>query len=260
MEWHDFFPPETGAMTAEPQPEPLFLSFDDGPDPRYTESLLDLLATRHIRASFFVVARFAEQNPQIILRMKQDGHLIGLHSAEHISAYLMTPSYAAWDFQRSIEVLQGLGVRPAFYRPPWGHTTWLTRQLAGAGLLYFHTFILERSGLAASLLLLGFAANLALLSLLLLAIFLPDGILRIIGAIAALQAVLFLVVSLIPLPGGTGASEGGFLLLYTSVFTGGALETAMLLSRFASFYLPLLVSGLLLWAKSAGSPLHRIKE
>lgn len=207
--------------------------------------------------------------------------------------------------------------------------------LAGAGLLYFHTFILERSGLAASLLLLGFATNLALLSLLLLAIFLPDGILRIIGAIAALmqklrfakaaqfraaadnwaadyqgcaaclrgtpqkavllfatsllqlaamhsipywvalslgvhsvtflqvtalQAVLFLVVSLIPLPGGTGASEGGFLLLYTSVFTGSALETAMLLSRFASFYLPLLVSGLLLWAKSADSPLHRIKE
>ena len=130
MEWHDFFPTGTGAMTAKPQPEPLFLSFDDGPDPRYTESLLDLLATRHIRASFFVVARFAEQNPQIILRMKQDGHLIGLHSAEHISAYLMTPSYAAWDFQKSIEVLQGLGVRPAFYRPPWGHTTWLTRQLA----------------------------------------------------------------------------------------------------------------------------------
>ena len=78
--------------------------------------------------------------------------------------------------------------------------------------------------------------------------------------VTALQAVLFLVVSLIPLPGGTGASEGGFLLLYTSVFTGGALETAMLLSRFASFYLPLLVSGLLLWAKSADSPLHRIKE
>lgn len=127
MEWHDFFPTKTGAMTAEPQQEPLFLSFDDGPDPRYTESLLDLLATRHIRASFFVVARFAEQNPQIILRMKQDGHLIGLHSAEHISAYLMTPSYAAWDFQRSIEVLQGLGVRPAFYRPPWGHTTWRPR-------------------------------------------------------------------------------------------------------------------------------------
>ena len=197
--------------------------------------------------------------------------------------------------------------------------------LAGAGLLYFHTFILERSGFAASLLLLGFAANLALLSLLLLAIFVPSSISRITDAIAALlqklhfakaaqfcaaadnwaadyqgcaaclrgkpqkaallfatsllqlsamhsipywvalslgvhsvtflqvtalQAVLFLVVSLIPLPGGTGASEGGFLLLYTSIFTGGMLETAMLLSRFASFYLPLLVSGLLLWAKN----------
>ena len=130
MEWHDFLPNGTGVMTAKPQPEPLFLSFDDGPDPRYTESLLDLLAARHIRASFFVVARFAEQNPQTILRMKEDGHLIGLHSAEHISAYLMTPSYAAWDFRKSLEVLQKLGVRPAFYRPPWGHATWLTRQLA----------------------------------------------------------------------------------------------------------------------------------
>ena len=129
MEWHDLFP-AAEALTAQPQPKPLFLSFDDGPDPRYTESLLNLLAARHIRASFFVVARFAEQNPQLILRMRQDGHLIGLHSAEHISAYLMTPSYAAWDFRKSLEVLQKLGVRPAFYRPPWGHTTWLTRQLA----------------------------------------------------------------------------------------------------------------------------------
>lgn len=114
----------------ETSPGQLFLSFDDGPSPRYTDALLDLLALHHIRASFFVVAASAEKNPQIIRRMQREGHLIGLHSAEHISAYLMTPSYALWDFQKSLEVLWDLGVSPAFYRPPWGHTTWLTRQLA----------------------------------------------------------------------------------------------------------------------------------
>ena len=111
-------------------PGQLFLSFDDGPSPQYTDALLDLLALHHIRASFFVVAASAEKNPRIIRRMRQEGHLIGLHSAEHISAYLMTPSYALWDFQKSLSVLDDLGVSPAFYRPPWGHTTWLTRQLA----------------------------------------------------------------------------------------------------------------------------------
>ena len=43
----------------------LFLSFDDGPSPNYTDTLLDLLAAHQIRASFFVVAESAEKNPRI---------------------------------------------------------------------------------------------------------------------------------------------------------------------------------------------------
>lgn len=65
--------------------------------------------------------------------------------------------------------------------------------------------------------------------------------------IVALQSVLFLAVSLIPLPGGVGANESGFMLLYQSVFPAAMLDPAMLLSRFLSFYLPMLLSGLLLW-------------
>ena len=66
----------------------------------------------------------------------------------------------------------------------------------------------------------------------------------------SIQAVLFLFVSVIPLPGGAGAGEGGFLLLFASIFSGGCLQSAMLLSRFASFYLPLLLSGLFLWIQN----------
>ena len=78
----------------------LFLSFDDGPSPNYTDTLLDLLAAHQICASFFVVAKSAEKNPRIMKKMRCAGHLIGLHSAAHVSAYLMTPAYAARDFQK----------------------------------------------------------------------------------------------------------------------------------------------------------------
>ena len=108
----------------------LFLSFDDGPSPNYTDTLLDLLAAHQIHASFFVVAESAEKNPHIMKKMRCAGHLIGLHSAAHVSAYLMTPAYAARDFQKSLTILHDLGISTRFYRPPWGHTTRYTRELA----------------------------------------------------------------------------------------------------------------------------------
>lgn len=111
-------------------PRRLFLSFDDGPSPNYTDTLLDLLAAHQIRASFFVVAKSAEKNPRIMEKMRCAGHLIGLHSAAHVSAYLMTPAYAARDFKKSLTILHDLGISTRFYRPPWGHTTRHTRELA----------------------------------------------------------------------------------------------------------------------------------
>lgn len=59
-----------------------------------------------------------------------------------------------------------------------------------------------------------------------------------------LQAVLFASVSALPLPGAMGVSEGAFSILFQTLFTGGLLPGAMLLSRSMSFYLPLAVSGI----------------
>ena len=61
----------------------LYLTFDDGPDPQYTPQLLDLLEQYHIPASFFVVAQSAQSHPDLIARMKRNGHVIGLHSLAH---------------------------------------------------------------------------------------------------------------------------------------------------------------------------------
>ena len=62
--------------------------------------------------------------------------------------------------------------------------------------------------------------------------------------VVSLQAVLYVSVSALPLPGAVGVSEGGFLLLFQTLYPDGLLTGAMLLSRAASFYLPVLFSGL----------------
>lgn len=99
----------------------LYLTFDDGPDPRYTPELLDLLAKYNVKASFFVVAQAAQQHPAIIARMKCEGHLIGLHSLSHKNGMLQPPRSAWQDFAQAVNIMQRLGVPVQYYRPPWGH-------------------------------------------------------------------------------------------------------------------------------------------
>ena len=69
------------------------LTFDDGPDKRYTEKLLDVLKENDIQAMFFVVAKNAEKEPEIIKRMLRENHIVGLHSLEHRNAWLYSYSY-----------------------------------------------------------------------------------------------------------------------------------------------------------------------
>jgi peptidoglycan/xylan/chitin deacetylase (PgdA/CDA1 family) len=96
-------------------------TFDDGPDPRYTPQLLDLLKKHHIRATFFVVGLKAGKYPQIIRRMYEDGHLIGIHNYVHRSNWLMTPWKVLCDLDRSASIIENItGKRPIYYRPPWG--------------------------------------------------------------------------------------------------------------------------------------------
>ncbi|QGF24972.1 polysaccharide deacetylase family protein [Raineyella fluvialis] len=59
------------------------LTFDDGPDPRYTPELLDVLGTQHVPATFFVIGKNVARNPQIVQRMVAEGHAVGDHTMNH---------------------------------------------------------------------------------------------------------------------------------------------------------------------------------
>ena len=65
-------------------PRKIALTFDDGPHPYYTQQLLDGLKERGARATFFVMGKQAEAYPELVLRMQEEGHLIGNHTYSHV--------------------------------------------------------------------------------------------------------------------------------------------------------------------------------
>lgn len=97
------------------------LTFDDGPDPVYTPRLLDLLRRHGAKATFFLVGSHAEQHPEIVERIHAEGHVIGIHNYVHHSNWLMRPKTVKMQILRTSDVIKRItGVRPDFYRPPWG--------------------------------------------------------------------------------------------------------------------------------------------
>lgn len=98
------------------------LTFDDGPDPRYTPQLLDLLGEYGVKATFFVLGSKVEQYPDLTRRIYLEGHQIGIHNYTHLSNWLMTPRQVRERHVKRTADLVGriVGERPVFYRPPWG--------------------------------------------------------------------------------------------------------------------------------------------
>ncbi|MGG4395614.1 polysaccharide deacetylase family protein [Paenibacillus thiaminolyticus] len=99
----------------------LGLTFDDGPDPEYTPQLLDLLKKYNAKATFFVVGIHAEKHPELLKRMSDEGHLIGIHNYVHKSNWLMRPKTVKQQIRKTSDIIMSAtGQRSHYYRPPWG--------------------------------------------------------------------------------------------------------------------------------------------
>ena len=61
------------------------ITFDEGPNPEYTPKLLDGLEKRGVKATFFLLGEEVKQYPDVVRRMHDDGHLIGVHSYKHVN-------------------------------------------------------------------------------------------------------------------------------------------------------------------------------
>jgi peptidoglycan/xylan/chitin deacetylase (PgdA/CDA1 family) len=97
------------------------LTFDDGPDPVYTPQLLDLLKRHQVKATFFILGARAERFPELIRRIHEEGHEIGIHNYTHKSNWIMLPRTVRKHIVKSADAVEAIiGVRPYLYRPPWG--------------------------------------------------------------------------------------------------------------------------------------------
>jgi peptidoglycan/xylan/chitin deacetylase (PgdA/CDA1 family) len=99
------------------------LTFDDGPDPDVIFLLLDLLQRYEAPATFFVIGKKAEGNPELIREILLRGHAIGNHSYRHDPLLMLRSSARLTEeIVRTQHLLADFGIRPLAFRPPVGIT------------------------------------------------------------------------------------------------------------------------------------------
>jgi len=97
------------------------LTFDDGPNPRYTPRLLDMFAAKGITATFFVVGRRARRFPELVKAAHDAGHEIGNHGDHHVPLSVLPPPLLRREIRACGELIASIvGRRPRFLRPPMG--------------------------------------------------------------------------------------------------------------------------------------------
>lgn len=125
-----------GSVEAVATPErEIVLTFDDGPDPVGTPAVLDALAVHGATATFFVLLTRVRRFPEVLERVRAEGHEIALHGVDHqrltrFSAREVRGRTAA----AKVELEELTGERVRWFRPPYGAQTpaaWLAVRRAG---------------------------------------------------------------------------------------------------------------------------------
>lgn len=123
-------------LTHLPGDEPLVsITFDDGPNPRATPRILEVLRRERVHATFFILGRHAERWPELVRRAALDGHQLGNHGYYHRKLHRRSPGYVRDDLTRGTEqIVRASGVRPRHFRAPHGfRSPWVTPIAASLG-------------------------------------------------------------------------------------------------------------------------------
>lgn len=97
------------------------ITFDDGPNPDYTEKLLAGLKERGVKATFFLLGKEVEKFPEIVKKIHEDGHMIGTHSYEHVNLCNLNDTAAKEQVDKTNTAIYELtGEYPEYIRPPFG--------------------------------------------------------------------------------------------------------------------------------------------
>lgn len=119
----------------ETKEKSVYLTFDDGPS-AHTQAVLDVLKHHNAKAIFFIIGKNAEEHPETVKQIVEEGHLIGNHSYCHKGTFpLMRSKAIAEDIQHCNQILEkATGSTPKLFRPPFG----VTNPLIASGLEETH--------------------------------------------------------------------------------------------------------------------------
>lgn len=117
---------ETTPPSPTPEPTPvsdklIALTFDDGPDKKYTNKILDILAEHEVKATFFVVGKQVESYPDTMKRIVDEGHAVGNHSWDHKNFTQLKPDQMKQQIAKTNEAIKAAaGIETTWFRLPYG--------------------------------------------------------------------------------------------------------------------------------------------
>jgi len=113
--------PDTFKLRGSSQEKKVALTFDDGPDTRFTPKVLDVLKANQVKATFFLLGSQASAYPDVVQRIVREGHVIGNHSYSHANMPKLSVEKFQYQIERTENILQSqIGYAPKLIRPPYG--------------------------------------------------------------------------------------------------------------------------------------------
>jgi cellulose synthase/poly-beta-1,6-N-acetylglucosamine synthase-like glycosyltransferase/peptidoglycan/xylan/chitin deacetylase (PgdA/CDA1 family)/spore germination protein YaaH len=101
-------------------PNQVALSFDDGPDPKWTPKILDVLRNEGVKATFLMIGAEAAQNVSLMQRVVREGHEIGNHTWSHPDISEITNQQLDLELKLTERLFASkLGIQPLYFRPPY---------------------------------------------------------------------------------------------------------------------------------------------
>jgi peptidoglycan-N-acetylglucosamine deacetylase len=102
------------------QPNEVAISFDDGPDPRWTPAILDILKQKNVKATFMLIGDEAAQNVSLMKRIVREGNEVGNHTYTHPDISNISNRQLEIEVGLTEQLFESkLGVQPLYFRPPY---------------------------------------------------------------------------------------------------------------------------------------------
>lgn len=122
-----------------PNAHKIYLTFDDGPTPGVTDWVLNTLFQYQAKSTFFWVGNNVARYPTIAQKVIADGHKVGNHTYTHVHGWKTSHTKYIEEINLTNEVIfQKTGIKPVFFRPPYGKFS----RLARAGILQRHQVVM----------------------------------------------------------------------------------------------------------------------